>query len=199
MNDSPSTRYSLLLRLQDPQNHAAWAEFVEIYEPLVYGLARRKGFQDADARNVCQEVFQVVAKAAREWTARPNFGSFRAWLFGVARNLIASAFRQQRRHPRGTGNSDVQRMLDNQPDEADEDARVLETEYRRRLFRVAARSVESECSPATWQAFWQTAVQSREIAEVASELGMSPGSVYVARSRIVARLGRRVKEIEGAQ
>ena len=197
MDNLPSTRYSLLLRIQDPQNHAAWAEFVEIYEPLIYGLARRKGFQDADAQNVCQEVFQVVAKAAREWKADPGFGSFRAWLFGVARNLIANAFRQQQRQPRGTGKSDVQRLLDNQPEQDEAEARVLETEYRRRLFRVAARLVQGECSPATWQAFWRTAVESQEIADVAAELGMSPGSVYVARSRVVARLGRRVKEIEG--
>ena len=198
MHDLPSTRYSLLLRIQDPQNHAAWTEFIEIYQPLVYGLARRKGFQDADAQNVCQEVFQVVAKAAHEWSPDRCPGSFRGWLFGVARNLIANAFRQQKRQARGTGDSEVKQMLENQS--ASEDiAELMDTEYRRNLFHLAARSVKCEFSASTWQAFWQTAVESREINAVAAELGISAGAVYIARSRVVARLAWRVKQIEGEE
>src|SRR5215212_4464872 len=46
MSETPTTRPSLLVRLRDPQDERAWAEFVGIYTPLVYRLARRKGFQD---------------------------------------------------------------------------------------------------------------------------------------------------------
>jgi RNA polymerase sigma-70 factor (ECF subfamily) len=199
MNASPSTRYSLLLRIADPQNHAAWLEFVAIYEPLVYRLARRRGLQDADAKNLCQEVFQVVAKSARRWTPDASRGSFRGWLFRVARNLIIDSFRQQKRQAAGTGNSDVQRLLEDIPAVAGEEERLIEIEYRRHLFYAAARSVETEFSASTWQAFWRTAVQSRGVAEVATELGLSSGAVYIARSRVVARLCRRVKEIEGEE
>jgi RNA polymerase sigma-70 factor (ECF subfamily) len=199
MNASPSTRYSLLLSLKDPRNHAAWVEFVAIYEPLVYGLARRKGLQDADARNLCQEVFQVVAKSARRWTPESRQGSFRGWLFRVARNLIIDSFRQQKRQACGTGDSDVQRLLEGMPLLADEHERLIEAEYRRHVFYAAARSIETEFSASTWQAFWRTAVQSEAVADVAIEIGMSPGAVYIARSRVVARLCRRVKEIEGEE
>jgi RNA polymerase sigma factor (sigma-70 family) len=199
MNASPSTRYSLLLRIKDPQNHAAWVEFVEIYEPLVYRLARRQGLQDADAQNLCQEVFQTVAKSARQWTREEHPVSFRGWLFRVARNLVIDTFRQQRRQARGTGDSAVQRMLESLPTDAEEYERSVEIEYRRHLLNVAARSVQTEFSESTWQAFWRSTVAFREIAEVATELGMSPGAVYIARSRVVARLNRRVKEIEGEE
>jgi len=199
MNASPSTRYSLLLRIKDPQDHAAWVEFVEIYEPLVYRIARQKGLQDADARNMCQEVFQAVAKSARHWTQDAHPGSFRGWLFRVARNSIVDLFRQQRRQARGTGDTDVQRQLENLAANEDECKHSTESEYRRHLLDVAARSVESEFSASTWQAFWLTAVESREVAQVAQELGMSPGAVYIARSRVMARLCRRVKQIEGEE
>jgi RNA polymerase sigma-70 factor (ECF subfamily) len=199
MNVSPSTRYSLLVNIRDPQNHAAWVEFVDIYEPLVYRLARRRGLQDADARNLCQEVFQVVAKSARKWTPDASRGSFRGWLFRVARNLMIDSFRKQRRQPAGTGNSDVQRLLEDVPIVADEQERLIETEYRRHLFDAAARSIEKEFAPSTWQAFWRTAVLSQGVAEVAMELGMSLGAVYIAKSRVVARLCRRIKEIEGEE
>jgi RNA polymerase sigma-70 factor (ECF subfamily) len=64
MDEPPGTRHSLILRLRDPADADAWHEFVTLYEPLVYRLARRKGLQDADARDVCQEVFRAVARAA---------------------------------------------------------------------------------------------------------------------------------------
>ena len=55
--------------------------------------------------------------------------------------------------------------------------------------------MKSEFAPATWQAFWQTAVEDRPPAEVAAELGLSVGSVYVARSRVLARIRRRVERM----
>ncbi len=63
MQDFPDTRRSLLVRLREARDDAAWAEFSGIYEPLIYRLARRRGFQDADARDLCQDVLRAVAGA----------------------------------------------------------------------------------------------------------------------------------------
>jgi len=197
MNAAPSTRYSLLVRVQDPQNHAAWLEFLAIYEPLVYGLARRKGLQDADARDLCQDVFRAVAKAVREWKPDPARGTFRGWLFRIARNLLINHLRHERRQTRATGDSDVLRLLDALPTNGDEHARTIEFEYRRRLFQIAARGIKADFSAATWQAFWQTAVESLPVVRVAEALEMSVGAVYIARSRVLARLRERVQQIAG--
>ena len=193
-----STRYSLLLRIADPQNHAAWVEFLAIYEPLVYQLARRRGLQDADARDLCQEVFRAVAGAARRWQPDPARGSFRGWLFRIARNLLVNSLRSHGSHLRAKGDSDVHRLLEALPEMTD-DASDIETEYRRRLFHVASQSIERDFSRSTWEAFWQTAVLSREVARVADELGMSPGAVYIARCRVLARLRARVQELAGEE
>jgi RNA polymerase sigma-70 factor (ECF subfamily) len=197
MNAAPSTRYSLLVRVQDPHDHAAWLEFVAIYEPLVYGLARRRGLQDADARDLCQDVFRAVAKAVHGWKPDPARGSFRGWLFRIAQNLLVNFLRRERRQPCASGDSDVQRLLDAQPASGDEYARLIEFEYRRRQFEVAARQIEAEFTPATWQAFWQTAIESQPIVRVAETLGISQGAVYIARSRVLARLRARVQQIAG--
>jgi RNA polymerase sigma-70 factor (ECF subfamily) len=55
--------------------------------------------------------------------------------------------------------------------------------------------VKGEFQPATWQAFWGTAVDGRPAAEVGAELGMSPGAVYVAKSRVIARLRDEVRRM----
>jgi RNA polymerase sigma-70 factor (ECF subfamily) len=194
---SPTTRYSLLLRIQDPRNQAAWAEFVAIYEPLVYRLARRNGLQDADARDLCQDVFRAVAGAARRWVPDRERGSFRGWLFRIARNLLLNFLRHQRRHPRATGDSDVARLIEAHALPADEQTRAIERQYRCELFQAAARTIEPEFTRSTWQAFWTTAVENRSIAAAAQELGLSAGAVYIARSRVLARLRERVQDLEG--
>ncbi|MHC5544480.1 sigma-70 family RNA polymerase sigma factor, partial [Singulisphaera rosea] len=78
MNESPATRHSLIVKLRDPADTDAWREFVALYEPLVYRLVRRNGVQDADAQDLCQEVFQALARSIDRWD--PDRGGFRSWL-----------------------------------------------------------------------------------------------------------------------
>src|SRR5437762_4600075 len=99
----PTTRQSLVLRLRNPEDEAAWAEFVSVYEPFIYRLARSKGLQDADAQDLCQEVLRAVSAAIARWDPDPNKGSFRGWLFRIARNLIVNFISRQRRQIQGSG------------------------------------------------------------------------------------------------
>ncbi len=62
----PETRESLIARLPNHADSAAWNEFVELYEPLIYGIGRRHGLQPADAGDLVQEVLASVASAIRE-------------------------------------------------------------------------------------------------------------------------------------
>ena len=80
MTSTPTTRASLLLRLCDSQDHEAWVEFVTLYEPVVYRLLRQNGLQDADARDVMQELFLTVSRNVDRWDPAKDRGSFRGWL-----------------------------------------------------------------------------------------------------------------------
>ena len=194
MDEPPSTRASLILRLRDPADAGAWREFVTLYEPLVYELACRKGLQDADARDLCQEVFLAVARAVHRWDPDPARGTFRGWLSRIARNLLVN-FLTRQREPRGSGATSVQDLLEAQPSTDLSATALFEAEYRRRVFRWAADEIRGEFTPPTWQAFWLTAVGGRIPKEVASELGLTVGAVYIARSRVLARLRRRIEEL----
>jgi RNA polymerase sigma factor (sigma-70 family) len=194
MDDSPATRCSLIVKLRDPADSTAWREFVAVYEPLVYRLARRKGLQDADARDLCQEVFQAVVKAIDRW--EPGRGSFRGWLSRIARNLLINVLTRRRFQPRGSGATSIQHLLEAQPAVDPSATALFEVEYERCLFRWAADEIRGEFTPATWRAFWQTALDDRPPSAVAEELGLSVGAVYVARSRVLARLKRRIAQLE---
>src|SRR5947209_2107367 len=196
MADAPSTRASLLARIRDPKDARAWEEFVEIYAPLVHRLARARGFQEADAADLSQDVFRAVAGAIDRWDPDPRLGSFRAWLFRISRNLMVNALAARRRHPRGSGDTDVRRLLEEVPDPSAEDTALFDAEYRRRLFEWAASRCRAEFRDATWQAFWRTGVDGESPGDVGRSLGMTVGAVYVARSRVMARLKREVEQVE---
>jgi RNA polymerase sigma-70 factor (ECF subfamily) len=196
MHEAPKTRPSLLLRMRDRQDARAWGDFVEIYEPLVYRLARGSGFQDADARELTQEVLLAVSKAIERWDFDPARGSFRAWLFRVARNLMVNFLVKQKRQPHGVGDTDMQRLLAEQPAPESEQSAYFDLEYRRRLFRWAADRTRHEFQTSTWQAFWKSCVEGLPIPEVTAQLGLSRGAVYVARSRVMARLRQEIEQVD---
>ena len=198
MDETPATRPSLLVRLCNLQDQQSWDEFYAVYQPLVFRMARSQGFQDADASELTQEVFVAVASAIDRWDPDPKRGSFRGWLFRIARNLMINWVAYRRRHPGGTGNSDVHKLLAEQPDPHDqdqEDSAVFDGEYKRQAFAWAAEQIRKEFREITWQAFWLTSVEDRPIAEVAETLGISPGAIYIARSRVMARLREKVETL----
>lgn len=190
MRDAPDTRASLLLRLQQPEDELAWQEFVEIYQPLLERLAARYGLQAADAQDVAQEVLTKVAKAVPEWEHDPARGTFRGWLTRVTRNLTIEQFRARSRRPRTNPESGQLEQLDRDADS------IFQLEEQRELFGWAARKARDQFAPATWQAFWLTAVEQQLPAAVAEQLGLSAGAVYIARSRVMARMRELIEQSE---
>jgi RNA polymerase sigma factor (sigma-70 family) len=196
MDDTPTTRPSLLVRLRNLQDQRSWEEFYAIYRPLIYRMARSQGFQDADAWELTQEVFLVVASAIQRWDPDPEKGSFRGWLFRIARNLMINWLAYRRRHPAGAGNSDMRQLLAEQPDPHSEDSAIFDREYKRQAFAWAAEQIRNQFREVTWQAFWLTSVENQPVAEVAHKMGISAGAVYIARSRVMSRLKNKIETLE---
>jgi RNA polymerase sigma-70 factor (ECF subfamily) len=150
-------------------------------------MAERCGLQDADAHEVVQEVLSRVARAVPTWKSSGNQGSFRSWLKCVTRNLVIQFFRDRRRWPQTSDNSDVRRLVEGHPSPADDD-RWFDLELQRQYFAWAARRLKDRFESKTWSAFWRTSVDNEPIDEVARQLGISRGAVYIARSRVMSKL-----------
>ena len=181
----PETRHSLLLRLHDRADMAAWSEFCTIYEPVVYRFAKRANLQDADAREVAQEVLLIVSRKVESFDTTAN-GRFRGWLSKIARHATIDLMRKRRERP--IGGSDFVRMLASVPAIDADASREFLAEARSQKFHWAAEQVRQSTQPATWQAFWLTAVEAMSASDAAQKLGMSVGAVYVARCRTLARI-----------
>jgi RNA polymerase sigma-70 factor (ECF subfamily) len=197
MQHAPTTHPSLLIRLRDRGDERAWCEFIEIYGPLIYQLARRRGLQEADAQDLAQEVFRAVARAIDRYDPDPARGSFRAWLARVTSNLIINWLAAARRQPRGTGDTDMLHLLEQQPEASGAESALFEAEYRRRVLCWATERVRGDFPAPVWQAFWQAGVEGKAPKDVADALGMSLGTVYQYKSRVVARIRREIERVDG--
>jgi RNA polymerase sigma factor (sigma-70 family) len=190
MSGSPETRVSLLLRLKDSRDYEAWNRFVAIYAPVVYEYGRRHCLQDADAADLTQEVLRAVSRSAGRFCYDPQRGSFRSWLFTVARTKRINLEVQGSRHPRGTGDTGILEQMREMPDrDSDEaEAREWDRAYEQRLFEWAAEQVRPEFKEATWQAFQRTAIERVPSQQVADDLKMTLGAIYAAKSRVLGRI-----------
>lgn len=194
VDDSPLTRVSLLVQLRDGSNHVAWGEFIKVYGPVVYGFARKRGLQDADAADLMQDVLRSVAKAIGRLEYDRTQGTFRGWLFTITRNKVFNFLSARRIRPQGSGDTTTNRLLETATTD-DDGSDAWELEYQRRLAALAMDRIKHEFQDKTWRAFWSTAVEGTAAADVAKQLSMSPGAIYVAKSRVLVRLKEEVETL----
>ena len=181
------TRNSLLMRLRGHRDEEAWSEFASLYQPVIYSMARRRGLQDADAREIVQEVLLRVSSAIERFEPQGQ-GSFRGWLSTITRNETVGRLRRLATGREVIDGSGVRRRLD----EATVSEGALMDEFthdhRQHLFRVAAAEIRKRTSEVNWNLFWMTAVEGKPVGQVAAEFQLDPAAVYVARCRIIKRI-----------
>jgi RNA polymerase sigma-70 factor (ECF subfamily) len=173
-----STSVSLLERLRQVPDEAAWERFVRLYTPLLLYWARRRGLQDEDAADLVQDVLVVLVRKLPEFQYQAD-RSFRGWMRAVLMN------KWRDRRDRGKA---VQLDTDLQPEASADEDDLDDREYRLYVIGRALRLMSSEFEPSTWQSCWETVVGGRSAAEVAAELGITVNAVYLGKSRVLARL-----------
>lgn len=194
MHEWPDTSESLILRVKDPADAAAWTTLLEIYRPVVLRMAVGRGMQAADAEDLAQNVFISIARRVDDWEFGESLPPFRVWLYRIARNAIVNAI-TRRRPDAGAGSTSIDELLAEVPErDAHITAELLQVS-RREAFRWAAEEIKPEFQPATWAMFWESSVNAKPIAEVAKNHGRSTGAVYLARCRVMQRLKEKTGEV----
>lgn len=194
MHDS-ATRITLLGRLRrDPGDQAAWAEFVDHYGGKIYAWCRKWNLQEADARDVTQNVLLKLAQKMKDFTYDPS-RSFRAWLKTLTGHALSDFVDGRPRAGLGSGDSDVARMLHNVEARADL-VQQLEQEFDRELLEEAMTRVRLRVAPQTWAAFRLTALEGLAGAEAAAQIPMQVAQVFVAKRRVQKLLQQEVARLE---
>lgn len=190
----PVTSMTLVgrLKLQDP---SAWRQLAELYGPLVYSWVRISGLNEHDAADVVQEVFSAVHASLDRFRKEQPADRFRDWLWTITRRRTCDHLRKLGKQVIAKGGSDAYQQLQEFPEEipSADDPQAASAEAE--LVRRALDLVRNEFEDRTWQACLQTAVDGRNPADVAADLGMSVGALYVARSRVLKRLRQELGDV----
>ncbi len=181
--DADSISSSLLTRVRG-SDAVAWRRLVDLYSPLIYHWARRAGLDEADAADVVQDVFAAVHGRVGAFDRDREGGTFRGWLRTITRHKVSDCLRKHQRHPTAEGGTDALDRLNQAAVPEDDDAAADDAGVTRRGLDL----IRAEFTEKTWAAFHGTALDGRPAAEVARELGMSLGAVYIARTRVFKRL-----------
>ena len=195
MSEFPDTRSTLIAQVRSPENREAWAQFVTLYRPVVYRMARKRGMQDADAQDLAQAVLIRVLGAIDRWEKTEPSTRFRHWLSRVAKNAILTALAKSSKDA-AVGGTDIHELLNEQPDIAPELEQEFALEYLREKYHRAAVIVQTDVDAETWRAFELSVVEERPCNEVAELLGKPIGTIYAARSRVMRRLRVQVDRLE---
>jgi RNA polymerase sigma-70 factor (ECF subfamily) len=186
---------SQLPRLQahEPQ---AWQRLVALFGPTVYGWCRGRGLSPEDAQEIGQEVFLAVSRTIVDFHINKPNDTFRGWLHTITLHKISDKQDKDRRQPKAEGGSTAQEKNQQLPAPVDPDSSVAPPCAEvQGLHQRALKLMQDEFHERTWRAFLLVAVEGRAPADVAAELGMSLGAVYIAKSRVKNRL----REILGGQ
>ena len=134
MPQFPETNQSLVARVKNHVDGASWIEFMGIYQPVVYAMAKRRGLQDADAHDVMQQVFVQIAGAIERWEPSADLPPFRAWLTTITKNAITKSL-SRRPRDRADGSTSVMEQLNAVADSVRSSDEEFLAETRRQMFR----------------------------------------------------------------
>jgi RNA polymerase sigma-70 factor (ECF subfamily) len=166
----------------DPER---WREFDAIYRPILVAYVRARGLNRVDCHDVVQDI--LVKLLAKIHTYDKAKCRFRAWLFTVAQNTLTDRARRAAAYKKALEGWAV-RVLRATPS----DSAKMEAEWTRihrvRILEHALRVVRARVSSRAWSCFEQRLLRNRPAAEIAADLGLEPGTVFVNASRVLKRV-----------
>jgi RNA polymerase sigma factor (sigma-70 family) len=197
-DSSLRTRSSLLLRLrEEPDNQAAWGEFVDRYGPQIFAWCRHWGLQTADADDVTQTVLLKLATHLRGFKYDPA-RRFRGFLMTLTQHAWSDFIESQQRAVRGSGDSAVAASL-NTVEARDDLATRLGEAFDQELVAIASLRVRQRIESHTWEAFRLTALEGKSGAETAAALGIQVGTVFKAKSKVQKMLREELERLENEE
>lgn len=181
------TRQSLLQRAQTGETDA-WKDLVDLYRPLILAWLNRQGVPAGDLEDLSQEVLLSVVRNLSSFRHSGHRGAFRTWLRTIVCRRTADYWRTLDADTLARGGSGATTALQQIADPDSELNRQWDEEHDRYVLRCLLKLVEEEFEPLTLQVFRRLALDGASGAEAAQELGLSVAAVYVAKSRVLARI-----------
>jgi RNA polymerase sigma-70 factor (ECF subfamily) len=151
---------------------------------------RRHFLLEADAEDLVQEVMAVLVREVPRFEHNGQPGAFRRWLRTILVHRLQGFWRTRQGRPQASGDSDLAKRLEQLEDPASGLSQLWDQEHDRHVMGRLLEQIEPQVAPSTWQAFRRVVLDGKDEEIVAKELGLSVNAVFIAKSRMLARLRR---------
>ncbi len=185
-----TTRPSLLIRIKDPRDTEAWTQFHDLYAPLIYRYARRRGLPREDAEDVRDQCLEVVARKIADFEYEKAKGGFKNWLYRIASGKVIDLMRKRRE--KIADSQDIRGLVDPAPS-PDE---VWEEHWRHEHLKYCVEQVRGLVSPRNFKVFEMLLFDESTVKEVCDQLGLTANQVYKAKSRVLRSVCQVMSELD---
>lgn len=190
------TPLTLLEKVRDPGDDAAWERFYAFYAPLVVGFCLQKGCSRAMADDVLQEAMMVLLRKLQTFAYDPARGRFRSYLLKIVDRLAWHARQRQGRYLSAEGDSQAAGIAAIPDSQVAAPGLEWDALFEQRLLGAALERVRERVSPQVYASFEMSAIKGRPVAEVMAELGIpTANAVYQHRNRVLRYLQEAVADL----
>lgn len=166
----------------------SWARLDRLYRPFLLSWFLAHGTPHADAEDLTQEVMTVVFRELKDFDHLGRIGGFRSWLRGTCVHRLQGYRRSRQLRGAAIGGTDFQAHLQSLADSDDNLAVNWDRDHDVEILRQLLANLTDFFQEKTLQAFHRLVFDEAPAPQVAKELGMSIGAVYVAKSRVLRAL-----------
>jgi RNA polymerase sigma factor (sigma-70 family) len=176
------TRVSLLVRIKDGRDAAAWGEFDAIYRPMLYRFALAYGAGQAEAEDVVQHCMTAIHEHISGFEYDPKKGRFKGWLRTLVNNRIRNLLRGRRDRIAESGEFAALAARDAPPED------IFEKVWMDEHLKHSLIQVKQEVEEKTFKAFQYYVIEERSVEDICSELDMTPNQVHKCKYRLTKKL-----------
>ncbi len=183
----PSTHSTLLSRLRNRDDQAAWREFEARYRPLIVEFCRRRGLTAADAEDVTQRVMSSMVQTLPGFLYDPARGRFRSYLLRCTKNAITDWLRCPSRRDLRLDTSVAEGLAGGGDIPSPDEEALWEREWVAHHYRRALETIRQTFAAKSVEIF-ERMIAGSSPSDLAIEYNMTDDAIVKIRQRVRQRM-----------
>jgi len=181
------TRITLIDKLKDPEDNAAWQDFHDLYGNLIISWARRLGASDALAQDILQESMITLLRLMQTFEYDTDRGSFRSFLKTITRRRTIDAFRREGKYV--SFEDDLDSLDFDKCESTSPDSPEMDNIWLREVLEKALKLAFEKIDQKTYKAFCMYVLDELPAEEVLRRINIKrTGTLYQQKSRFLVIL-----------